>query len=314
MDARELAPPFTPGALRGGTHLHTFSGDGQRIAFTYEDHVLAGQQGSGNADENQRNVGVAARGAGPVRVSQRHPRNHDGEWFSVLVTCTVNRPRPGSDQISRACEEAWIGRSGYVTRSGERRRGIAFQGTVASPRGESFAEVFAVDLPEDITAPSESGPLEGTATRRPQPPRGTTQRRLTFTCERRYPGLAGPRHWLHSSPDGSQIAFLMRDDDGVVQLWTVSPLGGEPRQVTENAFDIASAFTWSADGERVAHVMDGSVCVSHVPSGQTVRLTPPAGGERSPRPEACVFSPDGRRIAYVRRVGDWNQVFVCEVE
>jgi hypothetical protein len=33
----------------------------------------------------------------------------------------------------------------------------------------------------------------------------------------------------------------------------------------------------------------------------------------APRPEACVFSPDGRQIAYVRPVRDgthcWNQLF-----
>src|SRR5258706_3013339 len=27
LDARDLTPPFTPGALRGGTHLHVFSPD-----------------------------------------------------------------------------------------------------------------------------------------------------------------------------------------------------------------------------------------------------------------------------------------------
>ena len=34
LDARDLTPPFTPGALRGGTHLHVFSHDGQFVSFT----------------------------------------------------------------------------------------------------------------------------------------------------------------------------------------------------------------------------------------------------------------------------------------
>ena len=34
LDARDLTPPFTPGALRGGTHVHIFSGDGQWVSFT----------------------------------------------------------------------------------------------------------------------------------------------------------------------------------------------------------------------------------------------------------------------------------------
>src|SRR6185369_5777205 len=124
-----------------------------------------------------------------------------------------------------------------------------------------------------------------------------TQRRLTFTAGRKYPGLAGPRHWLRSSPDGSKIAFLMKDDIGVVQLWTISPSGGEPAQLTRNPQSIASAFSWSPDGRHIAHIMDASVCTTEVATGQTVRLTERAAEENAPRAEACVFSPDGKKIA-----------------
>ena len=179
--------------------------------------------------------------------------------------------------------------------------------------GATISEAFIVDLPEDVTVPSEDGPLEGTERRRPLPPKGTRQRRLTFTAERQYPGLQGPRHWLRSSPDGNRIAFLMRDDLGVVQLWTVSPNGGPLRQLTRNPWSIASAFTWSADGRWLAHAMDGSVCVTDAETGLTRRLTERNSDADGPRPEACVFSPDEKKIAYVRRVRDgdeWrNQVF-----
>ena len=40
LDARDLVPPFTPGALRGGSHVHLFSPDGRLVSFTYEDAVL----------------------------------------------------------------------------------------------------------------------------------------------------------------------------------------------------------------------------------------------------------------------------------
>jgi Tol biopolymer transport system component len=177
--------------------------------------------------------------------------------------------------------------------------------------------VFIVDLPDDPTIEGD-GPLAGTVSKRPSPPRGAAQRRLTFTSVRKFPGIQGPRHWLRSSPDGASIAFLMRDDDGVVQLWTVSPNGGEPRQVSRNAIDIASAFTWSPDGRRIAHVLDGSVCVTDVVTGRTSRLTAKITDESRPRPEACVFSPDGRNIAYVRRVagqgGVFNQIFTVAVD
>jgi dipeptidyl aminopeptidase/acylaminoacyl peptidase len=231
----------------------------------------------------------------------------------VLATRTVANPKPGSDEINRAFEDSWIGTNGYVRADGTRQqRALAFQGHVVTPRGETISEVFVADLPDDVTIPSTDGPLQGTETLRPRPPRGTTQRRLTYTAENRYPGVQGPRHWLRSPPDGGRIAFLMKDDTGVVQLWTVPPTGGLPTQVTHNSADVASAFTWSPDGDWIAHAMAGSVCVTNMSSGRTYRLTEPAAGP--PRPEACVFSPDGTRIAFVRTIGKWNQVCVVEFE
>ena len=309
LDARNLVAPFTPGALRGGTHLHVFSPDGRWVSFTYEDHVLA-QAAPGNT--RQRNVGVSVP-AGPVRVPRSHPRNHDGEFFSVLVTRTTAHPKPGSDEISRAFEEAWIGTDGYVRADGSRQPwAFAFQGDVTTGQGDKISEVFVVDIPDDVTI-AGNGPLEGTADSAPLPPKGCVQRRLTRTAGRRFPGIQGPRHWLRSSPDGSRIAFLMRDDAGIVQLWTISPAGGAPVQVTNNPWDIASAFTWGPDGKLVAHVMDNSIFVTEMSTGSGRRLTARSSDANAPRPEACVFSPDGRRIAYVRRVqtgrNRCNQIF-----
>jgi WD40 repeat protein len=255
---------------------------------------------------------------GSVAAPKAHRRNHDGSHFSVLVTRTVSQPRPGSDEISKAFEDAWVGTNGYIRPDGRRQqRAIAFQGEIITERGETISEVFIVDIPDDVTVPGGDGPLSGTATRRPMPPRGTVQRRLTYTGKRKYPGLQGPRQWLRSSPDGSRITFLMRDDDGVVQLWTVSPNGGHPVPVTHNRCDIASAFTWSPDGQQIAHVMDTSVCITNVATGRTTRLTPRVADERAPRPEACVFAPDGSQVAFVRRVPcgnrSDNQVFAVSL-
>lgn len=317
LDAMNYVPPFTPGALRGGSHVHVFSPDGRWVSFTYEDEVLARLDADPNAaphEPNQRNVGVAVP-ADPVGVNRNHPRNHDGDWFSVVVTRTVARPRPGSDEISRAFEEGWVGHEGYLRADGTRQhRALAFQGLVTAANGRQHAEVFIVDLPDDLTQRGES-PLEGTSTLRPAPPRGVQQRRLTFTSGRQYPGVAAnPRHWLRTSPDGTQVAFLMKDDAGIVQLWTVSPRGGKPRQVTHNAMPIASAFTWSPDGRNIAHLMDRSVCLTEMATGRTTRLTERHEVATSPLPQACVFSPDGASIAYMREVaapaGTFTQIFV----
>ena len=162
------------------------------------------------------------------------------------------------------------------------------------------------------------GPLAGTERRAPFPPRGCAQRRLTHTEGRPFPGLQGPRHWPRSSPDGGRIAFLMKDERGLVQLWTISPGGGTPAQLTRNPWSVASAFTWSPDGRFIAHVMDQSVFVTDATSGESQRLSARGPEEQAPRPEACVFSPDGRKIAFVRRLRTdgalCNQVCVVEIE
>ncbi len=308
LDAMNYAPPFTPGALRGGSHVHVFSPDGAWVSNTYEDDVLAclgAATGEGSdRDFNQRNIAVSVPGPAEsgVRVVRSHPRNHDGELFSVVVTRTVNRPKPGSDEISRAFEEGWVGGV-----SAEGRRQLVFLGNVTARDGREHAEVFIVELPADLTR-GGAAPLEGTARRRPAPPAGVGQRRLTFTEERKFRGVAAtPRHWLRASPDGSQIAFLKMDDAAVVQLWLVPPRGGALQQITRNPSGIASAFTWSPDGRAIAHVMDGGVCVTDVASGATRRLTP--ANAAPALPFACVFSPDGRHIAFMRSVANGGGVF-----
>ena len=261
LDARDLTPPGTPGALRGGSHVHVFSPDGEWVSFTYNDALK---------DSTQRNVGVAV--PWPVKVNKTHPRNHDGAYFSVLVTRTVSHPRPGSDEIGQALEDGWVG-----------TRALAFQGQVTGADGRQFWEVFVVDLPEDVRQFIPN------------------QRRVTFTENSEYPGISGPRHWLRGSPDGSQIAFLRRDAAGIAQIWTVSPQGGPLRQVTQDPWPVASAFTWDPRGERIAYVADTSVFTVDVRTGLSERQTPRVGDADAPLALACVFSPDGGRIAFLRR-------------
>lgn len=321
LDAVTYAPPFVPGALRGGSHVHVFSGDGRWVSFTYEDNILTDLDAAGSTapshDPNQRNIGVSIP-AGPVVVPDSHPRNHDGDWFTVLVSRTAAQPQPGSDEISRAFEEGWIGTDGYLRADGTRQsKALAFQGLVTAKNGTTHAEVFLLDLPNDLTVAGDA-PLQGTPTHAPSPPRGVVQRRLTFTDSRAYPGVAAtPRHWLRSSPDGEHIAFLMKDAAGVVQFWLISPRGGEPSQLTRSAHDIASAFTWSPDGRRLGAVIEGSVCMVDARSGAINRLTPRSEGAMAPLPDACVFSPDGSQLAWQQPVEDAHgrhvQIFTQDV-
>ena len=292
LDARDLTPPFTPGALRGGSHVHVWDGTGDWVSFTYNDALV---------ESDVRDIGVSVPGH-PVRVPSDNTRNHPGEFFSVIVSRTTANPHPGSDEIKRACEEAWVGTNGYVRPDGTRqKRALAFQGSVVRTNGESIFEVFIADLPDDLTQTCED-PLAIAGDSRPCPPMDIAQRRLTFTAENIFPGIQGTRHWLRSSPDGSRIAFLMKDDAGIVQLWTVAPSGGAVAQLTHNQWSIASAFTWSPDGRTIAHVMDNSVFLTDSFSGHSWRMTDRVSDESAPLPEACVFSPDGNKIAFMRRI------------
>jgi hypothetical protein len=269
-------------------------------------------------------------------VPRTHKRNHDGTAFTVLVTRLTDEPAPGSDEIAKAFEDAWIGTHGYLRPDGTRQRyALAFQGHVvvhdAALGGlRTVSEVFVCDLPDDSAELAVAGeqPLAGTPTSRPSPPRGVLQRRVTFTADRSHPGIDGPRHWLRSSPDGSRITFLMRDDLGVVRLFTMNPNGGRLVQATHDEWSMASSFSWSPDGRRIAYVADSSVFVVDVASGASTRLTDRTIAVPL-RPDACVFSPDGWQIAFMRSVagplpagstqhGDpaavlHNQIFVVDV-
>lgn len=310
LDAMDITPPFTLGALRGGSHVHVFSPDGSRLSFTYNDHLMH-QLG---AQFDQRNIGVAVP-LHSVMVDPQHPREYGGSHFCALVSTTVVAPEAGSDEIDRAYEEGWVGTQGYTRADGSVQRwALAFIGDTRSEEGSKLSEVFIVDLPEALADYALEGALalSGTDTTLPAPPAGVSQRRLTYTGNRRYPGVVTtPRHWVRCSPDGSKIAFLMKDDFDVVQVWLVSPLGGDLIQVTNGQYGVQSAFSWSPDGRSLAFVMDNSIVRCDVASGVVTRLTEKSPD--NPLPDSVVFSPDGHHVAYMRKVDDFTQIFVTEV-
>ncbi|WP_419210189.1 DUF3748 domain-containing protein [Providencia manganoxydans] len=309
IDAMCITPPYIAGALRGGTHVHVFSPDGQWLSFTYNDHVMHEK----DAHLDQRNVAIAAP-VQPVNVEpKKHPREYSGEYFCCVITHTVLKPRQGSDDISRAYEEGWIGQKGYLKSDGSwKRRAIAFIGDTHSLDGEIVPEVFIVDLPDDEKDLTQQGefPLQGTASQMPYPPKGVQQKRLTFTHDRRYPGLAKqPRHWLRSSPDGRFIACLMKDDDGIVQLWLVATSTGELTQITYSTTPIQSAFSWNSQGTHISFICDNSVMCCDISSGELRRLT--ERSEIAPVADAVVFSPDDRLIAYMRDDNEgFRQIYI----
>jgi len=297
LDALDITAPYTPGALRGGTHVHVFSPNGEFVSFTYNDHVLHARDPA----LDLRNVGVAVP-FGPVTPPCTHPREYGGSHWSVLVSRTTPVPQPGSDEINRAYEEGWVG-----------NQRLAFIGDTLSLSGEKVPELFIVALPDDEQGWKTPGdaPLAGSEQTLPAPPKGVMQKRLTFTHHRRSPGLVNvPRHWVRSNPQGTAIAFLMRDDNGIVQLWLISPDGGEPRQLTHTTHGIQSAFNWHPSGEALGFVLENRLAMCDAQYGDITFLS--ADHANPPSADAVVFSPDGKQIAWMEEVNGFRQLWVTE--
>ncbi len=304
-DARDVRPPFTPGALRGGTHRHEFSGDGKWLGFTYNDALMVTR----GERFNLRTIGVTQLDR-PVRIRGRQDgSNFDGSGTSAVVVRVTPDPRPGSDEISRAAWDSWIGTDGYVRSGRRQKRARAFLGTVRSRSGEDVPEVFVVDIPSDITVPGPWGPLEGTVDTMPAPPAGTRQRRLTHTTSDRYPGFQGN---VRSAPDGSLLSSLRRDDEGIVQVVLISPDTGRQRMLTDFDSDVQSECRWHPQGRHVCFVQNNALIVACVETGAWQRVTTPSAEP----PYAPVWSRDGSAVAFNRRVVDeqsqnrYEQIFI----
>jgi len=312
MDARDVTQPYTPGALRGGTHRHEFSGDGQWVGYTYNDAILKHLEDSTGEIHNLRTIGVSKK-ISPVTVDKDpEGENVDGEWFSALVVTVVPEPTPGSDEISRAAGDSWVGTSGYVNKHGQKQMARAFIGTTKDKNGQDVDEVFIVDIPDDITIPGSLGPLEGTATTMPAPPQGTSQRRLTNTTNAAYPGCIGI---VRSAPDGSLLSYIAKDNRGVKQIFTISPTGGKPTQLTSHDTDVQSAARWFPDSQHISYIWNNSIMKLKVGTRDAEVLTE----STDLQPTDIVIAHDGKSIAFNRQVPDeegtlTKQIFIIQTD
>ncbi|MEI7585095.1 DUF3748 domain-containing protein [Runella sp.] len=314
MDARDITPPYTKGALRGGTHRHEWSGDGQWIGYTYNDAVLKALEDKTGEKHNLRTIGVSKRNNPVFLEKDAQGDNVSGEWFSALVVRVTPTPKPGSDEISHAAGDSWVGTDGYVKPDGTRQIARAFIGKVKNKNGKEVDEVFIVDIPTDITIPGEFGPLEGTDTTFPMPPKGTAQRRLTFTANASQAGCVGI---VRSSFDGSLLAFLAKDAHGIQQIFAISPSGGVATQLTFHDKNVEGSVRWRPDGKQISYVWEGSIVVCKIGNepfeSRFQLLTKPT--ENSP--SNLVWSHDDRTLAFNRiitdeKTGKSKQIFIVK--
>jgi hypothetical protein len=298
LEARDIVPPFTPGALRGGTHVHTWESGGGAISFTYEDHVLTHGKAEGR-EPNRRTIGIAVDFDLPIVVPKSHPRNRDGTHACEIIVLTNPYPKPGSNEIGRAFEDGWI--PGQMA--------LTFIGEVIATDGRKVNELFVCDWPDDRW--NKRGLDLGTEARMPLPSGAIRQTRLTrFADTPDHTGLTmTPRHWPRASPNGKLIVFLT--GTGQLHVMKHSTPFNSNKDIKSHPINISSAFTWHPNGRFLCAIVDKSVCLIRPDIDQVVPLTAPS--DPPPRPEACVVSPDGTMIAFVRQVNGFNQIFIVDV-
>lgn len=315
MDARDITMPYMPGALRGGTHRHEWSKDGKWVGFTYNDALMQIVEAMTGKKVNLRTVGVSTK-LKPVFVDNNGDgENLNGEWYSVLVVRVVPNPAPGSDGISNAASDSWVGKGSYINKNGKKQVARAFLGKVTNKSGKPVDELFVVDIPDSINQPGEFGPLEGTYNSFPMPPKGTVQRRLTFTAETAHPGCGGV---VRSSSDGKWIAFTAADAKGIQQIFLISPDSGPSRQVTDHPAGVQSCARWSPDNQSICYQSESSVVICKIsdePFENRIQRITPVGKEELSN---IVWSNDGKTIAFNRPVKDtddkvWKQIFVVKL-
>lgn len=314
LDARNVLDPFTNGALRGGTHAHTWSGDGKWISFTYNDYVVEQAAKTDSGIKDLRTIGIMIPGRNVI-VPENGMENNDGEMFSIVVAPVTENPAPGSDEIEKAFDETWIGKDGYRKSDGSwQKRAIAYQGNLRDDNGQLRTEIFVVDIPDDILENAESTAFIATSDRRLSAPPGLAHRRITYTRK----GLTDkPRHWLRSDSAGTRIAFLAEDEKGFMQLFTISPNGGNPSQLTDFDFSIQGPFNFSPDGQQIAYVADNSVFMTGVNSLKTTRITERAHDTSRPV-GAANWSNNGQMLCYNKYIesdeGRFLQIVLIKFE
>jgi len=299
VDARDINPPFIKGALRGGTHRHEFSGDGNWIGFTYNDAIMKALEDTTGQKHNLRTIGVSKKNKSIEVSNKKEGENISGEWFTALVVKVTPNPKIGSDEISHAAGDSWVGKNGYLKPDGTRQMARAFIGTVKAENGENVDEVFIVDIPENIEIDGESGPLEGTKTQLPQPPKGASQRRLTYTAKSNHKGCTGI---VRASFDGSLLAFLAKDEQNIKQIFTISPNGGKPKQITFHESNVEGSVRWHPSGKSIFYIWNGSVCEVEINDIDFDKRLKIISKPSEPSPTNLVVAHDGNTLAFNRLI------------
>lgn len=113
------------------------------------------------------------------------------------------------------------------------------------------------------------------------------------------------------SPDGKSIAFIS-DASGEDEIWTISPEGAKPTQITNGADTYKYELAWSPDGKKILW-SDKKLRLQYVDvATKKVTLVDQA---RAWETHDFVWSPDSKSIAYARpEVEGMQKVYLYSVE
>jgi hypothetical protein len=235
---------FSDSVSRGGTHAHSWNQRGW-ISCTYNDAHSEQLAKLNPQHRDARTIGCMMPSVRPTAdLSANDSENFAGAFDFFIAANVVQHAQSGTDQIESAVEECWLGS----------KPAIAFQGAIRDQLGNLHQEIFVSDIAlTDGASPCFS------------------QRRITYTLDRKFPGLQGPRCWLAASPDGQFIYFLARDERGTIQLFRVDSNGSaEIEQITDLACSIEGQITLDPMGQRCSFLCDQKITIVDIPSGQVV--------------------------------------------
>lgn len=280
IDAREVAPDrdTTPGAHRGGTHRHEYSGNGTRIGFTYDDILLP---------EYGRTVGYLE-----AHPSSPKPASH---YFAVVVP-VVSKGSSRAGEIEKAYADSWVDHAGTMR---------AFVGVVRNADGKTYEEsLFVADIPPGVDITTADS---GNRKKYPTPPHGITIRRLTHDW-------AGGI--VRGAPDGRRIAYFGKDANSVCQVFIIPADGSDrhedstrrPVQATFLPGGTRAGLRWFPNGTHILCVSDWGLVKTCIEAGadfgRSTFITP--HGDDVER-YAPAISPDGRHVVYNRMTPTYDR-------
>lgn len=245
------------GELSGGTHAHSWSPDGQRVSFTYNDAL---------SPEMPRTVGFSCLTVPPPDRELSGGLDSRECFAGIAASFLLCRP-PTKGGLLQALEECWI--------DNDR---MAFLGTIERSPGsdERIQEIFVAKLPSDsairdLMKSSNASP-NGDQASLSQWESMVTIKRLTHLADRSHPGIQGPRHWLIADSKRNSVFSLWRDDGGFPQIIEVNLISGSCQQLTDMETGVTEAFSYNRSACQIAFVSNSQIYVLNLQNKKLHRL------------------------------------------